>query len=262
MEALGNLAGGIAHDFNNMLLPILALTELTMLDLPEDHDGRENLSAVIEAARHAQYLVQQVLTFSRQDESEIAEIEISSSISDALSLLRSVLPSTITMIEAIDTNVGIVLADKAQISSIVMNLGSNAADAMAGKVGELEVKLTRLRATARLASEFPSLKDGSDYARLTMRDTGCGMDHEMLEKIFNPFFTTKPVGEGTGLGLAMVHGIVNRFDGVINVQSTPGVGSTFEVFLPLASSDATQPLRPSRRGTLRTPEVLHHGLAG
>ena len=154
------------------------------------------------------------------------------------------------------------MADRAQLQSVVMNLGSNAAHAMLGKTGSFTVVLQRVRADEVLARRFSAVIEASEYAQIIATDTGSGMDSDPLERIFDPFFTTKPVGEGTGLGLAMVHGIVNRFDGVINVQSTPGVGSTFEVFLPLASSDATQPLRPSRRGTLRTPEVLHHGLAG
>jgi len=237
MEALGNLAGGIAHDFNNMLLPIIALTALTKEDLPSDSPIQENLDTVIEAAEKARRIVAQILAFSRQDQAPPALIAISHCVSEAVILVRNILPSSITIINEIEPAVGTVLADSAQLHSVVLNLGSNAAHAMYGKAGEMTIGLTAITADAALASTLHGLKLGASYARLRVRDTGCGMDKETLDKIFNPFFTTKPVGEGTGLGLSMVHGIIERFDGAIHVTSEVDVGTCFDLYLPLQDDE-------------------------
>jgi two-component system, cell cycle sensor histidine kinase and response regulator CckA len=233
MEALGNLAGGIAHDFNNMLLPIVALTELTKASLPEGDTLRENLDTVLEAADKASKLVKQILTFSRQDQSEKAEIDISRCMVEALSLIKNILPSSITVSGHITSDVGTVLADPAQLHSVVLNLASNAADAMDGRVGEFEITLTPLATDSELAALVPGLDLARNYARIVVRDNGSGMDGQTMERIFNPFFTTKPPGEGTGLGLAMVHGIVERHGRVITVSSELGVGTRFSIYLPL-----------------------------
>jgi PAS domain S-box-containing protein len=238
MDALGNLAGGIAHDFNNMLLPIIAMTELTKGEIPLDSPAQENLSMVLEAATQASQLVKQILTFSRQDERELSDIEISSCVSETLKLMRNVLPSSITVIDRVDNEVGVIVGDRAQLQSVMMNLASNAVDAMDGKVGTLTVALNHIVADHRLAGRRDAVIEGEPYVKITMEDSGCGMDQKTLEKIFNPFFTTKPVGEGTGLGLAMVHGIIESFKGVIEVSSEIGVGTVFELYLPLSNAGA------------------------
>jgi signal transduction histidine kinase len=246
MEALGNLAGGIAHDFNNMLLPIMALTEISKGELPTNSPIQENLDTVLEAANRASQLVQQILTFSRQNEREVEAFDISRCIFEAQRLLRNVLPSSITITNKIEGDVGAVLADRAQLHSVIMNLGSNAVDAMEGKVGVLSIGLSRTIIGPELASRFTALVQDEPYARISVTDSGTGMDRATMEKIFNPFFTTKPVGEGTGLGLAMVHGIIEGFKGAIDVTSELGVGTTFDIYLPLCGSEAQEstPLLP------------------
>jgi len=233
MEALGNLAGGIAHDFNNMLLPIIALTELTHDELAPGNPLRENMATVLQAANQASMLVKQILTFSRQDEREVAALDISHCVNEAIELLRNVLPATIKVTRTVQPDAGIVMGDLAQLNSVIMNLGSNAADAMSGKVGHLDLGLARVTADVTLTTRVPDLVAGRAYARISIRDTGCGMDEATKEKIFNPFFTTKAPGEGTGLGLAMVHGIIERHSGAIDVTSALGVGTTFDIYLPL-----------------------------
>jgi PAS domain S-box-containing protein len=240
MEAIGNLAGGLSHEFNNMLLPIIALTEMTMDDLPNDHEGRENLSAVMEAALHAKHLVNQVMVFSRQNEYPLVQIDLAAAVADGVARLRGELPSGISIVEAIDPAIGPTMADSEQIVSLILNLGSNSADAMTCGVGEIRIALAPIDTGAGTTGTGAALDPDRSYVRLTVRDNGRGMDAATLEKIFNPFFTTKQVGTGTGLGLAMVHGIVQRFDGAIDVKSEPSVGTTFDVYLPLLTADAAR----------------------
>ena len=232
MEALGTLAGGIAHDFNNMLLPIIALTELTREEIAEESGLRENLDAVLAAANKASELVQRILTFSRESEQRIDAIDISGCIMEALAALQTVLPSTIMVRNEVAADVGIVMADRAQLHSVIVNLCSNATDAMQDK-GQLTVVLQRVSVDAGLAARFPALHDGQACARVIVRDMGRGMDRATLERIFEPFFTTKPVGKGTGLGLAMVHGIIEGLGGAIDVRSEVNVGTTFYLYIPL-----------------------------
>jgi signal transduction histidine kinase len=238
MEALGNLAGGIAHDFNNMLLPILNLTEMTKEDLPADHPVQENLSLVIEAAQRASQLVKQILAFGRRGDRQVEILDMSECAAEALRLLRNVLPATITIVDRIESNIGAVQADASELQSIILNLGSNSAHAMTGKAGRLTVALTHLAPDPALAVRHAALSPDRAYARLEVADTGHGMDAATMAKIFNPFFTTKPVGEGTGLGLAMVHGIVENLGGAIEVSSEVGVGTTFVIYVPLVERKA------------------------
>ena len=231
MEAVGTLAGGIAHDFNNILAAILGYTELTLKDVPRDSSAKRNLQKVLVAGQRAKDLVQQILTFSRKSELARKPLHLHLVIQEALKLLRASLPATITIRPDIAEDVGVVLADSTQIHQVVMNLCANAEYAMRETGGILEVRLDSIEIDEAFAARHPALHPGP-HARLTIRDTGCGMAPEIIGQIFDPFFTTKGVGEGTGMGLAVVHGIVTRHSGAITMQSSPGTGTVFEIYLP------------------------------
>lgn len=230
MEAIGTLAGGIAHDFNNILSPIMIQTELTLMDLPQDSPLRCNLEDVLEAAHRARELVKQILAFSRQSDEDRRPVEVKSVIADALKLLRATLPTTIQIEQQIESKSDTILADSTQIHQILMNLGTNASYAMRANGGILkvileDVEIGRDEAVRRNVNPGP-------YLKLSIADTGCGMDQAVMGRIFDPYFTTKEKGEGSGLGLAVVHGIVKSYGGAITVESEPGSGTVFDVFLP------------------------------
>jgi PAS domain S-box-containing protein len=231
MEAIGTLAGGIAHDFNNILAALLGFTELALLDMSEDSRAWQNLQEVLVAGQRAKKLIQQILTFSRQTEQERKPVQLSLIIKEALSLLRASLPSTIDIHQQITAVAATVWADATQMHQVLMNLGTNAAYAMRDSGGILDVHLDPIEVDAAFAAVHPELRPGP-YVRLTVRDTGQGMTPEARERIFDPFFTTKDVHEGTGLGLAVVHGIVTSHEGAITVESAPGQGTTFAIYLP------------------------------
>ncbi len=239
MEAIGTLAGGIAHDFNNILFAILGYSTMVVADLPKGSDSRENLEEVIRAARRAKKLVQQILTFSRQSEQEFQPIHMEAIVSEAISLLTVSIPPNIEVRLDIDKKHDSILADPTQIHQVVMNLCTNALHAMRDRSGVLEVSLGGVEIYSDLATTIAGLREGP-YVLLSVSDTGVGIKNEIAERIFEPFFTTKEVGEGTGLGLAAVHGIVTSHGGAISVKSEPGKGATFNVYLPtteLASQD-------------------------
>ncbi|HVP89678.1 MAG TPA: PAS domain S-box protein [Terriglobales bacterium] len=231
MEALGTLAGGIAHDFNNILLPILINTELTLAGEKPDSPTAHRLGQVLEAARRGKDMVKQIITFSRQKEQERRPVEIAPIIRESLKFLRVSLPKTIEVSERIETESGMAVADPTQIHQILMNLGSNAAHAMREKGGALEVGLSAVTLDETAVSRHIDLKPGA-YLRLTVRDTGHGMTPEVMSRVFEPFFTTKKQGEGVGMGLAVVHGIVTSHGGSISVASVLGKGTTFTIYLP------------------------------
>lgn len=244
LEALGTLAGGIAHDFNNVLTPILGYTEMAVDDLPPDSRVREGLGRVLAAAERARDLVKQILAFSRRAEQERHPLRLGDLVRETLQLVSATLPKTIAIRSTIDDGVGPVVADATQLHQVLLNLCTNAWHAMGDEGGVLEVTLD--------AAEGTVSAPGVPHARLTVRDTGCGMSAEVLDRIFEPFFTTKAVGEGTGLGLAAVHGIVRSHGGSVAVESEPGRGSAFQVFLPLASAaqgESRPPSGPPPRGT-------------
>jgi PAS domain S-box-containing protein len=230
MEAIGTLAGGIAHDFNNILTALFGYTELAMMRAKNDLKLTEDLDEVRQAGRRAKDLVKQILTFSRKTEQEKQPLQLSLVVKEALKLLRSSLPSTISFKQNIVSS-STVLADPTQIHQIVMNLSTNAYHAMKEKGGILGISLQDID----INSEDPVL--GIDlmpgkYLQLEISDTGSGMDKDTCSKIFEPYFTTKEKGEGTGLGLAVVHGIVQSHNGHINVYSQLGEGTTFHIYLP------------------------------
>ncbi len=231
LDALGQLAGGIAHDFNNILTGIIAYSELALIDAERPAEVRKHLATVRKAAGRASDLVRQILTFSRKQAHEHRPTALPAVVREALKLLRSSLPRSIEFVEQIDPATPLVLADPTQIHQVVMNLCTNAAHAIRDRPGRLTVALQPLTVGAHDANAPAGLAPGR-YARLTVSDTGHGMDEATMARIFDPFFTTKGPGEGTGLGLAVVHGIVEDHDGRITVRSLPGMGATFEVFLP------------------------------
>jgi signal transduction histidine kinase/ActR/RegA family two-component response regulator len=237
MEAIGTLAGGIAHDFNNILTAILGYTELTLHNLSDPTRVQQNLQHVLAAGRRAKELVQQILTFSRESEPERKPIHIHLVVQEALKLLRASLPTTITIRQDIDEHAGTVLANPTQIHQVLLNLCANAAHAMRDTGGVLEVGLHALEGDTALAAHSPAPHPGP-YMRLTVRDSGHGMPPEILARIFEPFFTTKGSGQGTGMGLAVVHGIVTSHGGEITVESTPGQGTTFAIYFPRLDTPA------------------------
>jgi PAS domain S-box-containing protein len=231
MEAIGTLAGGIAHDFNNILAAILGYTELARMDLDGNPRVMDNLDRVLQASHRARELVAQILAFSRQAEQEKRPVHISSVVKEALKLMRASLPSTIEIRQHIREDLGNVLADPTQIHQVLMNICSNAGHAMRECGGTLQVTLDHPENDPEFDVHFPS-EAASNYLRLTISDTGHGMSSDVQRRIFDPYFTTKTKGEGTGLGLAVVHGIVKSHNGHIAVESTAGEGSTFRIYLP------------------------------
>ena len=231
MEALGTLAGGIAHDFNNILLPIQINTELSLTGQKEDSPDARRLSQVLEAARRGKEMVKQIIAFSRQKEEGRQPVEIPPIIRESLKLLRVSMPKNIEIAERIEAESAIAVADPTQIHQVMMNLGSNAAYAMREKGGLLEVGLAEVSLDEEAASRHIDLKPGA-YLRLTVRDTGQGMTPEIMARVFEPFFTTKKQGEGAGMGLAVVHGIVKNHGGAISVSSELGKGTIFTIYLP------------------------------
>lgn len=233
MEAIGTLAGGIAHDFNNILGAIMGYTDLALTNHTMDDHLRRYIERVHQAGERARDLVKQILTFSRQTEQERKPVQVAPIMKEVLKLLRSSLPTTIEIHQDLSTPPGgnVVLADPTQIHQVLMNLCTNAAHAMRAKGGILTVIMSEVEVDANLIVQCPDLKPGS-YVKLSVSDTGHGMDSAVMERIFEPYFTTKAPGEGTGLGLAVVQGIVKGYGGSISVFSEPGCGTTFHVFLP------------------------------
>ena len=232
LQAIGTLAGGIAHDFNNILFPIVGYTELTMDDLPEGNPSRKNLEEVLKAANRAKKLVQQILTFSRQNDQEFKPLKVQSLIKEALNLLRATIPSSIEIHTLIDKDCGLVKGDPTQIHQVIMNLGTNAYHALQETGGKLEVVLKETYLSYEQSQQMVGMKVGR-HLELTVKDNGHGMPPQVLERIFEPYYTTKEQGKGTGLGLSVIHGIIKNHGGDISVRSQPGVGSTFRVYLPV-----------------------------
>jgi PAS domain S-box-containing protein len=230
IEAIGQLAGGIAHDFNNLLTAILGNVRLAMDDLAEGHPACESVQEIEIASTRAVDLVRRILTFSRQQPAEREAVALRVIVEEALKLLRATLPASIE-IRANFAGSPTVLADATQIHQVIMNLGTNASHAMKGK-GVIEVGINTVEFTAEEARASAELNEGR-YVRLSVSDDGCGMEPATIARIFEPFFTTKPLGEGTGLGLSMVHGIMKNHDGAITVYSQPDKGTVFHLYFPV-----------------------------
>jgi len=239
METIGTLAGGIAHDFNNILTPILGYTDMALEELPIESNLRFDIEQINKAAHRGKDLVQQVLTFSREVDFENKPIQLQPIVTEALNLIKASFPPGVEINQQYDQKIGTVLADPTHIHQIMMNLCTNANHAMMKTGGILNVKLDAVKIDQKTADKIPNLKKG-EYIRLTISDTGHGMDLKTKERIFEPFFTRKEVGSGSGLGLSVVHGIINNYGGAIVVDSTPGKGTTFMIYLPKYGDDALE----------------------
>ena len=232
MEAIGTLAAGIAHDFNNILSSIIGYTELARRALVEDNQVRQDLGVVLESADQAKSLVRQILTYSRQTELERRPESLSALVEDSLRLLRASLPAAIEIHKDFAAGNDLVLADATQINQVILNLVTNAFQAMNTSGGRLDITIQDLQVNETTAEQFPAVSAGS-YLQLSITDDGHGIDASIIERIFDPFFTTKGRGEGTGMGLSVVHGIIKDHGGFIQVESQLDRGTSFHVILPL-----------------------------
>ena len=237
MEAIGTLAGGVAHDFNNLLAAILGNLVLAREDVGPQHPAQESLAEINRAAIRARQLVQQILTFSRRQAQEMQRQPLKPLVEEALGLMRSLLPAGLKLVTRLPSTGLQVLADATQMQQVLMNLCTNAWQSMEGGSGDITVALREVRLDASQALQLGGLASGA-YACLSVADNGPGMDIETQRRIFEPFFTTKAPGTGTGLGLAVVHGIVKAHRGAIDLHSRPGEGTRFDVYLPLAAEGA------------------------
>ena len=256
METMGLFAGGIAHDFNNLLHGITGHAELARRRTRDDPQVRADLDAIIKVADRGRRLVERILTFSRERELTRTPIRVQHPLREALDLLRAILPRTVEIRESLDPDASQVVCDETEIHQIVMNLAANSAQAMEQR-GRLELSLTRYEASEASPRTHPGVCPGL-HVRITVVDTGPGMPADVLEHAFEPFFTTKPPGQGTGLGLSVVYGIVKSLGGMIEISSTPGQGTRVDVYLPAAGG-----AKPTQtEATIRTPpKTLPHVLA-
>jgi signal transduction histidine kinase/ActR/RegA family two-component response regulator len=248
LESIGTLAGGIAHDFNNMLASIMGFTELSIDDVRDNAGAVANLHEVLKAGRRAKELIQQILAFSRERDQDFRPMAMRPVINEALKLLRASLPTTVEIQSALE-KIDPIMGDPTQIHQVLMNLATNAGHSMRASGGQLEVSLSQRQLKRDAVPGQPDLPPGR-YALLEVTDTGCGMSAAVLERIYDPFFTTKDKSEGTGLGLSVVHGIVKSHQGAVTVESSPGRGTTFRIYLPtiqqLATTEAaTAPVCPT-----------------
>jgi signal transduction histidine kinase len=233
LEAVGTLAGGIAHDLNNTLTPILALSSLLIDQMPKGSSERADLEIILQASRRGRDLLQRILAFSRDQETAKTTVDLAATTRACLQMLRATVPATVLLNEEI-APVPLIHADAGQLQQIIVNLVTNARQAIGNHLGTITVAVSPLGQSQMRA-------DGSQFVLLRVSDTGCGMDAETKNRIFEPFFTTKEVGEGTGLGLSVVHGIVTDHGGRIEVTSQPGCGTEFAIFLPIARSERHVP---------------------
>jgi PAS domain S-box-containing protein len=240
MEAIGALAGGIAHDFNNILSAIIGYTELSMLS---DGAPVDYLQEALKAANRAKDLVKQILSFSRQTEEERMPVQVGMVVKEVAKFLRASIPTTIDINCHIDEKAGSVLANSVELHQILMNLCTNAVHAIGGQAGVVEIRVRPVEIAARQIAACPDLEPGS-YVELSVKDTGQGIPPEIIERIFDPYFTTKEKGVGTGLGLAVVHGIVKKSNGALRVESQPGRGSAFYICLPQIERPSTALAHP------------------
>lgn len=254
LETIGTFAGGIAHDFNNILTPILGYAEMGMLKLQAENPLHKFFTEIMLSAERAQHLVSQILTFVKAQKTERSIVSIQSIIDEALKLLRPSIPATINIMLRIDPSCRNIHADPSKIHQLIVNICTNAYQAMETSGGVLGIELNEIIPDSSLMNRYSDLQD-QPYAKLTISDTGHGMDKMTLNHIFDPFFTTKPVNKGTGLGLSVVHGIITEYQGVIDVESMPGKGCTFHIYLPV-SNDTISEVKQAVVAPNRTASIL------
>ncbi len=233
LEAIGVLAGGFAHDFNNILSAILGFTELAKQSNPADQQLQEDLNEIYTAGNRAKELVQRILAFSRQQKYSPVLLDVPEIVEETLKLLRSTLPASIDMQATVDKDVGRIRAEPAQLNRIIMNLCTNAGQAMADLGGILSIKVSETTPSDDFFTDHPNLARSS-YIKLVFHDTGTGIAPEIIGVVFDPYFTTKNYGDGTGLGLSVTYGIIQEMGGDITIESEPGKGSIVTVLLPVA----------------------------
>ncbi|MCF8083006.1 MAG: PAS domain S-box protein [Deltaproteobacteria bacterium] len=236
MESVGTLAGGIAHDFNNILSPLMIHAEMALMELPSESPLQRHVKQIYQASERARDLVKQILTFARKQEASRAPIKVSLMVKEVAKFLRSTIPKTIAIQYDIQTDQDMVLGDVTELNQLIVNLSTNAAHAMEERGGSLVIRLGNETFDARAVERFSDLEPGP-YVVLRVEDTGEGIEPQVLDKIFEPYFTTKETGKGTGIGLAVVHGIVKSYGGDITVDSDPGKGACFTVYLPQVRDD-------------------------
>ena len=252
IQAIGTLATGIAHEFNNVLRAILGNVELARMDVDPEHPARESIDEIDKASRRAREIVQRILAFARPQPPQRRHLALDAVVKEATRLLGVTLPSGIELVVDLSPGAPAVLADETQIHQLLVNLCTNAWQAMSGRRGRIVVRLSGFTVEAATVAAIPGLQPGG-YARLSVSDSGAGIDPQIRERIFDPFFTTKSAGEGSGLGLTVVHGIVQAHEGAIDVESEPGWGTTFHIYLPAAVQSAAEQAAAAGAG-VRTPE--------
>jgi PAS domain S-box-containing protein len=246
LEALGTLAGGVAHDFNNVLAAILGHADALAAELPPDAPGREDALQIATAARRAKGVVQQILAFARRRPLEARPVDVAGAIAEELALVRAALPAQVALAPRLDPAAGAVRADPTHLHQILLNLCANARDAMQDGGGRLEVEVDRAEVPG--TDGAPAGLARGRWVRLTVRDTGAGMDAATRQRAFEPYFTTKPVGAGSGLGLAVVHGTAVALGGAVSLESDPGRGTTVRVWLPWIAEAAAGRLAAAAPG--------------
>lgn len=253
LEALGTLSRGIAHDFNNILLAIGGNGKLASMELDRDHPAQRSLEEIARATSRASDLVSRILAFSRPSDQKREVVEIAPVVDEAIKLVRATLPASIEIRTDFAPELPLVSVNSTEIHQVIVNLATNASHAIGSGPGLIEVRLEAADVTAEHAAVSPELQEGQ-YARLSISDNGCGMDRQTMSRIFDPFFTTKPAGQGTGLGLSVVHGIIKNHGGMVTVYSEPGKGTSFRLYFPSAVAgtpapeEAPPPLaRPGKR---------------
>ncbi|HTB93244.1 MAG TPA: PAS domain S-box protein [Candidatus Sulfotelmatobacter sp.] len=257
LEALGTLAGGIAHDFNNILLAINGNAQLAMADVPPDNVARQSLAEILKAGSRASELVKRILGFSRPQEQKKQVVKLQPVIEEALKLMRATLPARVQFQTYFASDLPAARVDPGQVHQVVVNLTTNAAHAIGEKNGAIEIRLDLADVSADDRQAAGKLEEGK-YLRLFVSDDGCGMDRATLNRIFDPFFTTKKQGEGTGLGLSVVHGIVTSHNGAITVTSEPEKGTAFHLFFPIAAEAAETPADEPKESTQpRSEHILY-----
>jgi len=255
MESIGTLAGGIAHDFNNILGAILGYAQLAGMDLSENSKSHRHIEQILKASDRAKSLVGQILAFSRENKLEKFPVDIGIIVKEALKLLRASLPANIEIRQNVTSNLGTVMADQTQVHQIMMNLCTNALHAMERNGGLLEVVLVPVELKEEDAAAYPDIKPDR-YLKLSVTDSGHGMDSATVSRIFDPYFTTKDIDEGTGLGLATVHGIVKGHGGIIKVYSEPGSGTSFQIYLPCIEDNVITEEKVSKPLSTGTEQIL------